>query len=51
LAHTTALALRNSHLDELTRAHIEALGEVARQALDARNAIGVKTPGFVTADP
>jgi hypothetical protein len=43
LAHTTALALRSEHLDELTRAHLEALGEIARQALDARTSIGVKT--------
>lgn len=40
LAHSTAIALHTSRLDELTRAHLEALGAVAHQALDARVNIG-----------
>jgi hypothetical protein len=39
LRHAVALGLRSSHLDELTRAHLEALDAVANQALQAHAVI------------
>jgi hypothetical protein len=38
LSHDCAVALRGQ-LDELTRAHIEALAAIARQALDAHSTV------------
>ncbi len=44
LRHETALALRNAHLDELTRAHLEELGAIADQALSARPVVAAPMP-------
>ncbi len=43
LEHDCALGLRGS-LDELTRAHVEALAALAKQALEARATIAVPAP-------
>ena len=36
LVHTVGVGLQNSGISELTRAHLQALGAVAQQALDAK---------------
>lgn len=45
LKHLVGLGLQSSRLSELTRAHLEALGAVAQQALDAKANI-VTIPGL-----
>jgi len=44
LVNNTGTALHRSNLDELTRAHLEALRALAQQALDARATIAVPAP-------
>lgn len=44
IKHSTDAALQSSRLDELTRAHLEALGAVAQQALNARATIASPAP-------
>jgi hypothetical protein len=40
LAADTGQQLRTAHLDEMTRAHLEALQAIAKQALEARATVG-----------
>jgi hypothetical protein len=40
LATDTGHQLRTAHLDEMTRAHLEALQAISKQALEARATVG-----------
>ena len=44
LVNDSATALARSRLDELTRAHLEALQALSKQALDARATIAAPAP-------